>query len=81
MPLPRYLNKNNEHSNTKEIRAVEQALLHWRKKWGRCKVIMHIDKRAVAYAISNGTIPGATMSVLHRCLLIAAECDLEIEYQ
>ena len=30
--LPRYLNKNNEHINTKEMRAVEQALLHWGKE-------------------------------------------------
>lgn len=42
---------------------------------------MHIENRAVAYAISNRTIRGATMSVLRRCLLIAAECDLEIECQ
>ena len=30
--LPRYLNKNNEHINTQEMRAVEQALLHWGKE-------------------------------------------------
>ena len=27
--LPRYLRKANEHINTKEIRAVQQALLYW----------------------------------------------------
>jgi len=79
--LPCYLNKNKEHINTKEMRAVEQALLLWGKEWCGCKVIMHIDNRAVAYAISNRTIRGATMSVLRHCLLIAAECDLEIEFQ
>jgi len=42
---------------------------------------MHIDNHAVVYAISNRIICSATMSVLRRCLLIAAECDLEIECQ
>jgi len=79
--LPRYLNKHNEHINTKEMRAVEQGLLHRGKEWHGHKVIMHIDNRAVAYAISNRTIGGATMRVLRRCLLITVECDLEIEYQ
>ena len=77
--LPRYLNKNNEHINTKEMRAVEQALLYWGGQWRGCKVIMLIDNRAVAYGISNRTIRGATMSVLCRCLHFATECDLEIE--
>lgn len=79
--VPRCLNKNNEHINSKEMRALEQVLLHWGKDWRGCKVIMHIDNRAVAYAISNRTIRGASMSILPRYLLIAAECDLEIECQ
>ena len=29
IPLPRYLRRMNEHINTKELRAVEQALLYW----------------------------------------------------
>lgn len=61
------------------MQAIEQALLHWGKEWQGGRVIMHIDNRAVAYAISNRTICGATMSVLRRCSLIAAEGDLEME--
>ena len=65
------------------MRAVEQALLHWGKGWRGAKVIMHIDNWAVAYAITNQTIHGAMMSVLRRCLLLAAKYDpdLEIETQ
>ena len=40
---------------------------------------MHIDNRILVHGITNGTIRGATMNVLRRCLLIAAEQDLEIE--
>lgn len=79
--LPRFINRNNEHINTKEMRAVEQALLHWGKSCRGVKVIMHIDNRAVAYAITNQTIRGATRSVLRHCLLLAAKYDLEIETQ
>ena len=79
--LPCYFNKNNEHINTNEMWAVEQALLHRGKDWRGCQVIMHIDNRAVAYGISNRTIRSATMRVLRRCLLIAAEWDLEPECQ
>ena len=42
---------------------------------------MHIDNRAVAYAIENRTIRGASMNILRRCLLLAAEYDLEISTQ
>lgn len=54
--LPRYITRICEHINTKEMRAVEQALLHWGKKWQGKKVIIYTDNRAVAYGIANGTI-------------------------
>jgi len=60
---------------------VEQALLHWGHKWRGKRIIMHIDNRAVAYAIENRTIRGVSMNVLRRCLLLAAECDLVISTQ
>ena len=63
------------------MHSVEQALLHWGKGWRGAKVIMHIDNWAVAYTITNQTICGATMTVLRRCLLLAAKYDLEIETQ
>lgn len=81
MSIPRYISRNREHINTKEMRAVEQALLHWGRNWRGMKVVMHIDNRAVVHGIANRTIRGATMNVLRRCLLIAAEHDLEIETQ
>ena len=42
-------------------------------------MVMHIDNRAVAYAVGNRTIRGASMTVLRRCLLLAAEQDLDLE--
>ena len=77
--LPRYITRTCEHINTKEMRAVQQALLHWGKKWQGKKVIIHTDNRAVAYGIANRTIRGGSMLVLQRCLLIAAEHDIEVE--
>lgn len=43
------------------------------------KILIHVDNRAVAHGIENGTIRGAAMTVLRRCLLLAAEHDLELE--
>jgi len=60
------------------MRAVEQALLYWGKSWRGKKVVMHIDNRAVAYAVENRTMRGASMTVLRRCLLLAAEHDLDL---
>jgi len=77
--LPRYIIRTSEPIKTKEIRAVEQALLHWGKNWQGKKVIMHTDNRAVAYGIANRTIRGESMTVLPRCLLLAAENDIEVE--
>ena len=77
--LPRYITRTSEHINTKEMRAVEQALLHWGMKWEGMKVIIYTDNRAVSYGIANRTIRGGSMSVLRRCLLLAAEYDLEID--
>jgi len=77
--LPHYIFKTREHINTKEIRAVEQALLHWGQKWTGRRVTIHTDNRAVAHGIANSTIRGASMDVLRRCLLLAAQYDLEIE--
>jgi len=42
-------------------------------------VLMHIDNRAVVYGLENLTIRGNSMDVLRRCLLLAANFDLEIE--
>ena len=79
--LPRYIYKAREHINTKEMRAVEQALLYWGRKWQGTTVIMHIDNRAVVHALDNKTIRGEPMTVLRRCLLLAAKYDLEIQPQ
>jgi len=77
--LPRYLARANEHINTKELHALEQALLYWGDQWRGTKVLMHIDNRAVMYELENLTIRGNSMDVLRRCLLLAAYFDLEIE--
>jgi len=77
--LPRYITRTSEHINTKEMRAVEQALLHWGNKWREMKVVMHTDNKAVVYGMENRTIRGGSMKVLRRCLLLAAEFDLKIE--
>ena len=79
IPLPRHIWRKQEHINTKELRAVEQSLLHWGKRWQATRVVMHIDNRAVVYVLDNRTIQGASMSVLRRCLILAAEYDLDIE--
>ena len=77
--LSRNLVQAKEHINTKEMRAVEQALLHWGSEWRGKKVVFHVDNRAVFHAIENRTIRGLSMDVLRRCLLLAAEYDLEVE--
>jgi len=77
--LPRYLAQANEHINTKELRAVEQALLYWGERWRGTKVLMHIHNRAVVYWLENLTMRGRSMDVLRRCLLLAANYDLESE--
>ena len=77
--LPRYITRTSEYINTKEMRAVGQALLHWGNKWREMKVVMHTDNKAVVYGMENRTIRGGSMKVLRRCLLLAAEFDLKIE--
>jgi len=69
----------NKHINTKEMRAVEQALPHWGKQSECKKVIIHIDNKAVAHGLENHTIHGASMNVLCRYLLVATEHNLKIE--
>jgi len=61
------------------MQAVKQLLLYWGKKWRGKTVRMHIDNRAVAHALSNRTIRGASMPVMRRCLLLATEYDIDIE--
>ena len=77
--LPSYIARAREHINTKEMRAVEQALLYWGRWWRGSKVILHVDNRAVAHSLKNQTLRGAPMDVLRRCLLLAAEYDLDLE--
>ena len=40
---------------------------------------MHVDNRAIAHGMANRTIRGASMAILRRCMLLAAEFDLELE--
>ena len=77
--LPSYIARAREHINTKEMRVVEQALLYWSRRWKGLKVIIHVDNRAVAQGLENQTIRGAPMTILRRCLLLAAEHDLDLE--
>ena len=79
IPLPSYIVRAREHINTKEMRAVEQALLYWGRRWNHSKVIIHVDNRTVAHGLENQTIQGAPMTILQRCLLLAAEHDLDLE--
>ena len=79
IPLPPYIARTKEHINTKEMRVVEQAILHWGARWKGKRVICHMDNRAVFHGLENRTIRGATMDVLRRCLLLATEYDWEIE--
>jgi len=77
--IPSYLANSKAHINTQEMRAVEQVLLYWGRHWQGRKLIIHVDNRAVAHAVSNRSIRGAPMKVLRRCLLLATEYDLEVE--
>jgi len=77
LPSPRV--HAREHINTEEMPAAEQILLYWGKSWEGKRVVMHTDNRAVSYGLANGTIRGASMTVLRRCLLVATEYDLELE--
>ena len=79
LKLPTSVIRAREHIHTKEMRAVEQALLHWRRKWKGKRVIVHMDNRAVLHALEYQTIRRNSMDVLRRCLLLATEYDLEIE--
>jgi len=77
--LPRGIIRKKEHINTQEMRAVEQALLHWGSSWHGKRVLLHTDNRSVAYGIAKRTIHAGSMEVLRRCLLLTAEYDLELE--
>jgi len=79
--LPTSQTHTREHINTLEMRAVEQAILYWGKVWRSKRVVIHIDNWAVAHGLDKGTIRGASMQVLWRCCLLAAEHDLELETQ
>ena len=58
MSIPRHLARRHEHIKTKEMRVVEQVLLHWGRQWRGKQVIMHIDNQAVVHALDNQTIQG-----------------------
>lgn len=77
--LPYLATQANEHINTQEMRAVEQILLYWGRSWEGKRIVMHTDNRAVFYGLAKGTIRGASMTVLRRCLLLATEYDLELQ--
>ena len=79
IPIPLSLARGREHINTQEMRAVEQVLLHWGSEWKGMTLVIHVDNRAVAHAVSNRTIRGGSMNVLRRCLLLASEYDLDLE--
>jgi len=71
--------ERNEHINTQERRAVEQALLYWGPIWKGKRVLLHTENRMVAYGIAKGTSRGGPMQVLQRCLLLATANDSELE--
>ena len=80
IPIPLSLARGSKHINTQEMRAVEQVLLHWGSEWKEMTLVIHVDNRAVAYAVSKRTIwRGGSMNVLCRCLLLASEYDLDPE--
>lgn len=79
IPLPDYILKAREHINTLEMRAVEQVLLYWSREWKGKRLVIHVDNQAVTYGLANGTICGAPMRILRRCLLLATEYDLDID--
>jgi len=61
IPIPLSIAKGREHTNTQEMRAVEQILLHWASNWKAKALGMHIDNRAVAYGTADRTIRRASM--------------------
>ena len=63
------------------MRPVEQVLLYWGREWKGKMVVMHTNNRAVSYGLANRTIQEASMKVLRRCLLLAADYGLELESQ
>lgn len=77
--VPRDVSRKKEHINTQEMRAVEQALLYWGPSCHGKRVLVHTDNRSVPYGIAKRTIRSGSMEVLRRCLLLAAEYDLELE--
>lgn len=77
--LHRSMMRVNEYINTKKMRADEQPFLHWGVEWKGKRVICHVDNQAVFHVLENRTIRGASMELLRRCLLLAAEYDIEIE--
>ena len=78
LAIPRHMQRQQEHINTKEMRAVEQGLLRWGHLWRGSRLTLYIDNQAVVYAIANQTIRGRTMDVLRRCLLLASKHDIEL---
>jgi len=79
IPLHTTAPEVREHINTLEMRAVEQAMLYWGCALKGKRVVIHIDNQAVVHGLANGTMRGAPMQVLRRCLLLATEYDLELE--
>ena len=77
--FPKYIIEAKEHINTLEMRAVEQVLLYWGRLWRGKLLVIHVDNQAVAYGLAKRTMRGAPMRVLRRCLLLAAEYDLDLE--
>jgi len=61
------------------MRAVEQVLLHWGLLFQGKRVVIHTVNRSVFHGLANGTIKGQSMPVLRRCLLLAAEYDIDIQ--
>jgi len=77
--FPKYIIEAKEHINTLEMRAVEPVLLYW---GGSCRgklLVIHVDNQAVVYGLAKRTMRGAPMRVLRRCILLAAEYDLDLE--
>ena len=58
---------------------MEQVLLHWGKDWKAMTLVIHVDTRAVAHAVSNRIIQGGSMNMLRRCLLLASEYNLDLK--
>lgn len=79
LALPTTLTQAKHHINYLEMQAVEQTILYWGHAWYGKKVVIHIDNRAVAYGLANGTMRGTSMEALRGCWLLATEYDLEIE--